>query len=64
MDYLGGWRMQLAGDLLRSSGEPLVGVAEQVGYASVAAFSRAFRPMSAMSTATPPAASRRSTKSA
>lgn len=42
MDYLGSWRMQLAGDLLRTTRKPLIDVAEEVGYASVAAFSRAF----------------------
>jgi AraC-like DNA-binding protein len=42
MDYLGSWRMQLAGDLLRTTKKPLIDVAEAVGYASVAAFSRAF----------------------
>jgi AraC-like DNA-binding protein len=42
MDYLGSWRMQVAGDMLRTTNKPLVDVAESVGYASVAAFSRAF----------------------
>jgi AraC-like DNA-binding protein len=42
MDYLGSWRMQVAGDMLRTTGKPLIDVAEAVGYASVAAFSRAF----------------------
>jgi len=43
MDYLAGWRMQLACDLLRSTQKPLPDVADAVGYDSVAAFSRAFR---------------------
>jgi AraC-like DNA-binding protein len=43
MDYLAGWRMQLACDLLRATRKPLPQIAEEVGYDSAAAFSRAFR---------------------
>ncbi len=43
MDYLAGLRMQVACDLLRSTRKALPHVAEDVGYESVAAFSRAFR---------------------
>jgi AraC-like DNA-binding protein len=42
-EYLTGWRLQLAGERLRSSPEPLARVAESVGYESEAAFSRAFK---------------------
>lgn len=40
--YLAEWRMQLAADLLRSSGLKLAEIAERSGYGSEAAFSRAF----------------------
>lgn len=43
MEYLTGWRMQLASNRLRGSREPLAGIAADVGYDSEAAFSRAFR---------------------
>ena len=43
MHYLADWRLQVAGQKLRDSGDPLVRVAEQVGYESEAAFSRAFK---------------------
>jgi AraC-like DNA-binding protein len=49
MDYLAGWRMQLASDLLRATRKPLPQVAEEVGYDSVAAFSRAFRRITGVS---------------
>jgi AraC-like DNA-binding protein len=42
MQYLAQWRMQLAGNLLAES-MTLAAVAESVGYASEAAFSRAFK---------------------
>ena len=41
--YLTEWRLQLAADLLRSSAMKVAAVAEQVGYESEQAFSRAFR---------------------
>ena len=43
MHYLADWRLQVAGQKLRDSSDPLVQVAEQVGYESEAAFSRAFK---------------------
>jgi len=43
MHYLMDWRLQAAGQMLRESSEPLVRIAERVGYESEAAFSRAFR---------------------
>lgn len=43
MQYLTRWRLQLAGDLLRSSRRPLAAIAAEVGYDSEAAFSRAFK---------------------
>jgi AraC-like DNA-binding protein len=41
--YLAEWRMQLAADLLRRGNLKLAAIAEQTGYGSEAAFSRAFR---------------------
>jgi len=43
MQYLIRWRLQLAGDLLRSGRKTVAAVAADVGYASEAAFSRAFK---------------------
>jgi len=43
IEYLTGWRIQLAAERLRSSHEPLARTAEAVGYESEAAFSRAFK---------------------
>jgi AraC-like DNA-binding protein len=43
MHYLADWRLQVAGQRLRESSDPLVRIAEQVGYESEAAFSRAFK---------------------
>ncbi|MBK8725178.1 MAG: AraC family transcriptional regulator [Holophagaceae bacterium] len=43
MAYLARWRMQLAADLLGSTQDTLAAIAEQVGYESEAAFSRAFK---------------------
>ena len=43
MQYLTQWRMLLAANLLRRSNTPLVRVAEEVGYHTDTAFSRAFR---------------------
>ncbi len=42
MEYLLGWRMALAKDLLRQSDVSLAEVAERVGYASASTFSTAF----------------------
>jgi AraC-like DNA-binding protein len=42
MTYLTGWRMSLAARRLRDTDEPIARVAEQVGYTSEYAFSRAF----------------------
>lgn len=41
--YLTGWRMHVAGDLLRSSDLPVAAVARRVGYEAEEAFSRAFK---------------------
>ena len=43
MHYLANWRMQVAAHSLRGTSMPLIDIAEQVGYESEAAFSRAFR---------------------
>jgi transcriptional regulator GlxA family with amidase domain len=43
MQYLTGWRLQLAANLLATSGTKVAAVGEQVGYDSEAAFSRAFK---------------------
>lgn len=43
MRYLTNWRMQLASQLLSSSNQRVSEIAEEVGYASQAAFSRVFR---------------------
>ena len=43
MHYLADWRLQIAGQRLKDSDAPLIRIAEQVGYESEAAFSRAFK---------------------
>ncbi|WP_233887426.1 AraC family transcriptional regulator [Paraburkholderia flagellata] len=43
MQYLARWRMQIAAHELLTGSKPLTAVAEQIGYESEAAFSRAFR---------------------
>lgn len=43
IQYLAHWRMQLAAGRLRESGAKVAQVAQEVGYASEAAFSRAFK---------------------
>jgi AraC-like DNA-binding protein len=52
MQYLARWRMQLAARLLADGAEKVSAVAQEVGYDSEAAFSRAFKKM----TGVPPAA--------
>jgi AraC-like DNA-binding protein len=56
MQYLGQWRMLLATHLLCRSNAPLAHIAEEVGYQTDTAFSRAFR----REFGAPPAAWRRS----
>ena len=56
MQYLTHWRMLLAANLLAGSNTPLARIAEEVGYQTDTAFSRAFR----REYGTPPAAWRRS----
>ena len=43
IEYVTGWRMQIAADRLRSSDTSLASIAADVGYESEAAFSRAFK---------------------
>ena len=43
IDYLTGWRIQLACERLKASRDPLARIGEAVGYESEAAFSRAFK---------------------
>lgn len=43
MHYLADWRLQVAGQKLKDSNDPLIRIAEQAGYESEAAFSRAFK---------------------
>lgn len=52
MHYLASWRIQLGSRLLRESNRTVATVAQEVGYESEAAFSRAFKRMVGM----PPAA--------
>jgi AraC-like DNA-binding protein len=49
MQYLTSWRMQLASSLLRETSAKLMEVAQDVGYESEAAFSRAFKRVSGLS---------------
>ena len=56
MQYLTQWRMLLAANLLCRSNAPLARIAEDVGYQTDTAFSRAFR----REYGSPPAAWRRS----
>lgn len=55
MQYLGNWRMQLGANLLRESNATVATIAQETGYDSEAAFSRAFKRL----TGKPPAAWRR-----
>jgi len=43
MEYLTRWRMMVAGDRLRSSGDPISVIAPSLGYESESAFSTAFK---------------------
>lgn len=43
IEYVAGWRLQLAAEHLRETGDSLAQVAERAGYESEAAFSRAFK---------------------
>jgi AraC-like DNA-binding protein len=43
MEYLTRWRMLLAGDRLRNSGDPISVIASSLGYESESAFGKAFR---------------------
>lgn len=43
LGYITHWRMQIARQMLAESGEPIIRIAEQVGYGSEAAFSRVFK---------------------
>jgi len=43
MRYLAGWRMQVAQHLLRQTSLSIREIAEETGYESEAAFSRAFK---------------------
>jgi len=49
MQYLTSWRMQLASGMLRDTSAKLMEVAQDVGYESEAAFSRAFKRVSGLS---------------
>ena len=49
MQYLARWRMQIASELLISGNAKVATVAVEIGYASEAAFSRAFKKTVGMS---------------
>lgn len=49
IDYVTGWRMQLAADRLRNSREGIAAIAADVGYESEAAFNRAFKRVTGIS---------------
>jgi AraC-like DNA-binding protein len=49
MQYLAGWRMQIAAGLLSGSRSNIATIATEIGYGSEAAFSRAFKKMVGMS---------------
>jgi AraC-like DNA-binding protein len=55
MHYLAKWRMQIASGLLSGGNANMASVANEVGYGSEAAFSRAFKKMVGV----PPSAWRR-----
>lgn len=52
MTYLANWRMQLAASLLAGGATTLARIADEIGYASEAAFSRAFKRSTGLSPAT------------
>ena len=54
MQYLAQWRMQLAARMLREGNATIATIASETGYASEAAFSRAFKKV----VGSPPAAFR------
>lgn len=60
MQYLTGWRMALASQMLSASSDGVARIAERVGYDSEAAFNRAFK----REFGSPPAAWRRSVREA
>ncbi len=60
MEYLTNWRMQLASNLLRTTGANVASISADVGYDSEGAFARAFKRAVGM----PPAAWRRSDSAA
>ena len=43
MEYLTRWRMMLAGDRLKGSGDSIFAIASSLGYGSESAFGKAFR---------------------
>jgi AraC-like DNA-binding protein len=43
MQYLANWRMQVGAALLRDTAAPVASIAQEVGYQSEAAFTRAFK---------------------
>jgi AraC-like DNA-binding protein len=49
IDYVIGWRIQLAAERLRNGRDPIAGIAVDVGYESEAAFSRAFKRVTGLS---------------
>jgi AraC-like DNA-binding protein len=60
MQYLANWRMQLGANLLRDGNTTVAAIAQETGYDSEAAFSRAFKRLSGQ----PPAAWRRAQRQA
>ncbi|MGE3916854.1 MAG: cupin domain-containing protein [Hyphomicrobiaceae bacterium] len=49
IDYVIGWRIQLAAERLRNGRDPIASIAADVGYESEAAFSRAFKRVTGLS---------------
>ena len=49
IDYVIGWRIQLAAERLRNGPDPIASIAADVGYESEAAFSRAFKRVTGLS---------------
>jgi AraC-like DNA-binding protein len=48
IEYLTGWRMQLAAERIRNSNDSLASIAADIGYESEAAFNRAFKRVTGM----------------